>query len=82
MRNSFTIGYRNCSSQRLNGLEFVTPGDEQAVREDIGPLNIHVHGCNSIHVEYEFIGLGSGELDFKRLTAIQGRECLDNSVIP
>jgi len=69
-------------SQRLSGLEFVTPGNEMAVREDIGPFKIHVHGCNSIHVEYDFAGLGKGELEFKRLAAIQGRECLDNTATP
>lgn len=62
-------------TQRLHGLEFVTPGNEMAVREDIGPFNIRVHDCNNIHVEYDFAGLGSGELEFKRLVAIQGREC-------
>jgi choice-of-anchor B domain-containing protein len=62
-------------SQRLSGLEFVMPSNELAVREDIGPFKIHVHGCNNIHVEYDFVGLGSGELEFKRLAAIQGREC-------
>jgi hypothetical protein len=62
-------------TQRLHGLQFVTPNDELAVREDIGILKIHAHGCNSIHVEYDFDGLGSRELDFDRLIAVQGREC-------
>jgi len=69
-------------SQRLHGLEFVTPGSELAVREDIGPFKIHVHGCNNIHVEYDFVGLGSGELEFKRLVATQGRECPGGAVTP
>lgn len=69
-------------SQRLSGLELITPGSELAVREDIGPFNIHVHGCNNIHVEYDFVGLGSGELEFQRLAAVQGRECPDTTVTP
>ncbi|MEE8339306.1 MAG: hypothetical protein V3R56_04125 [Xanthomonadales bacterium] len=32
-------------TQRLDGLEFVMPGDETANREDIGTLNIAVRGC-------------------------------------
>ncbi len=62
-------------TQRLNGLEFVTPNGELAVREDIGFLKIHPHGCNSLHVEYDLIGLGSRELEFERLVSVQGREC-------
>ena len=62
-------------TQRLNGLEFITPGDETANREVIGSLNIHVQGCNEIHVSYDFEELGSRELDFQRLAAVQGREC-------
>jgi len=62
-------------TQRLGGLEFITPGDETANREVIGSLNIHVQGCNEIHVSYDFEELGSRELDFQRLAAVQGREC-------
>ena len=61
--------------QRLDGLPFVTPGGETANREEIGLLNIHVHGCNELHVQYDFGALGSRELDFERLTEVQGREC-------
>ena len=61
--------------QRLDGLPFVTPGEETANREDIGLLNIHVHGCNELHVKYDFGALGSRELHFERLTEVQGREC-------
>jgi hypothetical protein len=64
-------------TQRLDGLPFLTPGDQTAKREDIGSLQIHVHGCNELHVQYEFGELGSRELDFERLTAVQGRECLE-----
>lgn len=62
-------------TQRLEGLEFVMPSDETANRDFIGTLNIHVHGCNEIHVSYDFEELGSRELDFQRLAGIQGREC-------
>ncbi len=62
-------------TQRLFGLEFVTPGSEFAVREDIGTLKIKVHGCNNIHVEYDFVDLGSRELEFRRLAGVQGRGC-------
>jgi choice-of-anchor B domain-containing protein len=61
--------------QRLDGLPFMTPGVETANRENIGTLNIHVHGCNELHVQYDFGVLGSKELAFERLTAVQGREC-------
>jgi len=60
---------------RFDGLPFVTPGVETANQEEIGLLNIHVHGCNELHVEYDFAELGSRELDFERLAAVQGREC-------
>ena len=66
-------------TQRLDGLEFVMPGNETANREDIGTLNIHLHGCNEIEVMYDFEGLGSRELDFQRLSAVQGRECFDSN---
>lgn len=61
--------------QRLDGLPFVTRGVETANRENIGTLNIHVHGCNELHVQYDFGVLGSKELVFERLTAVEGREC-------
>ena len=64
-------------TQRLEGLEFDLPGDETAIRKDIGTLKIHVQGCNEIHVSYDFEELGSRELDFERLAAVQGRECSD-----
>ncbi len=63
-------------TQRLHGLQFVSPGTDKAVREDIGTLNIHVHGCNELHVDYDFIGLGSREMVFTRLAGVQGRACL------
>ena len=62
-------------TQRLSGLEFVLPGTEKATREDIGSLLIHAHGCNEMHVEYDFAGLGRGVLTFQRLVSVQGREC-------
>jgi choice-of-anchor B domain-containing protein len=62
-------------TQRLSGLEFVTQGDDIANRQDIGNLNVHVHNCNELHVSYDFEDLGSDELVFKRLAAVQGREC-------
>jgi hypothetical protein len=62
-------------TQRLSGLEFIIPSDDKAIREGIGTLNIHVHGCNDIHVDYGFAEPGSRELDFQRLAAVQGREC-------
>ena len=51
------------------------PSSDTADREDIGPLKIHVHGCNDIHIEYDFEGLGSQELEMQRLAGVQGREC-------
>lgn len=62
-------------TQRLSGLEFVMPGSKRASRENIGTVKIHVHGCNDIHVDYDFAGLGSRELSFQRLVSVQGREC-------
>jgi choice-of-anchor B domain-containing protein len=62
-------------TQRLDGLEFVTLGSELANRADIGTLTLHVHGCNDIHIVYDFEDLGSGELEFQRLSYVQGREC-------
>ncbi len=62
-------------TQRLDGLEFVTPGSEMANREDIGAITIHAHGCNDMHVDYDFGTLGSGELEFQRLGGVQGRGC-------
>ena len=62
-------------TQRLDGLEFIQPSGDKATREDIGSLNIHAHGCNEMHVEYDFAGLGSRELTFQRLVSVQGREC-------
>lgn len=64
-------------TQRLSGLDFVTPGNGTAVREDIGTLSIHVHGCDELHVAYDFAGLGSAELDFHRLAGVEGRDCTD-----
>ena len=64
-------------TQRLHGLEFVLPGSDMAVRDDIGTLKIHLHGCNDLHVEYDFDTLGERELDFQRLTGVQGRECFE-----
>ena len=64
-------------TQKLSGLEFLTTGTDSANREDIGTVKIHVHSCNDIHVEYNFAGLGSDELDFQQLAAVQGRECTD-----
>ena len=62
-------------TQRLDGLEFVTPGSETANRENIGAITIHVHSCNEMHVEYDFGTLGSSELEFQRLGGVQGRGC-------
>ncbi|MFT5138527.1 MAG: choice-of-anchor B domain-containing protein [Lysobacterales bacterium] len=64
-------------SQRLSGLGFVTPDNSTAIRENIGNLTIHVHGCNELHVEYDFVSLGSQELDFTRLAGVQGRVCTE-----
>ncbi len=62
-------------TQRLFGLEFLMPGSETAIRENIGTLSLKVRGCNDIHVAYDFIDLGSDELDFQRLAGVQGRAC-------
>jgi choice-of-anchor B domain-containing protein len=62
-------------AQRLQGLEFITPGEDMAGREDIGTLTLHAHGCRELHLMYEFEGLGSGELDMHPLASVQGREC-------
>ena len=64
-------------SQRLSGLSFVNPNNSTAIRQDIGNLDIHVHGCNSMHVNYDFGSLGSQELVFHRLAGVQGRDCTD-----
>jgi len=60
---------------RLDVLPFVTPGDDTANREEIGLLTLHAHGCNELHVEYDFAELGSRELNFERAASVQGREC-------
>jgi len=62
---------------RLSGLEFPTISPDRAERVDIGPLKVHVHGCDDIHVSYDFVDLGSQELEFHRLAAVQGRDCLE-----
>jgi len=59
----------------FDGMEFLAPNGDSANRSEIGTLNIHVHGCNDIHVEYAFGSLGSSELDMQKLAGIQGREC-------
>ncbi|MDX1379504.1 MAG: choice-of-anchor B family protein [Xanthomonadales bacterium] len=65
-------------AQRLRGLDFLQPGENLlAEREDIGTLTIHPHGCNHLHVHYDFDGLGEGELDMHRLVSVEGRECPD-----
>jgi len=64
-------------TQRLSGLDFVTPGSGTALREDVGFLNVHVDGCSELHVDYDFAGLGSRELVFTRLAGVQGRGCPD-----
>ncbi len=61
--------------QRLDGLQFVEPGEQTAGRENVGPLKIHVHSCTELHVDYDFGTLGSRELVFKRLGGVEGREC-------
>ena len=62
-------------AQKLSGLGFLTPSAELAQSEDIGDITIHVHGCNEIHVDYDFGSLGSQELEFFRLVGVEGREC-------
>ena len=62
--------------QRLEGLQFVEPGEQTASRENIGPLIIHVHSCTELHINYDFGTLGSRELVFNRLAGVEGRECL------
>jgi choice-of-anchor B domain-containing protein len=64
-------------TQRLDGLPFLTPGEETANRQDIGEVHIHVHGCDELHVQYDWGDLGSGEFDFDRLASVQGRECTE-----
>ena len=61
--------------QRLNGLEFVMPSNATATRVDIGSLKIRKHGCDAIHVDYDFGELGSQSLHFERLVSVQGRGC-------
>jgi hypothetical protein len=65
------------ASQRLFGLDFVSAAELTATRVDIGNLTIHVHNCNEIHVDFDFEGLGSQELEFTRLAGVQGRSCVD-----
>ena len=63
-------------TQRLEGLAFLEPGNDTATRIDVGTLRLHAHGCNLLHLEYDFgTELGSGQLDMERLAGIQGREC-------
>ncbi|NNL95312.1 MAG: choice-of-anchor B family protein [Xanthomonadales bacterium] len=64
-------------TQRLSGLEFLAQTDAEATRLDIGAVNIHVHSCNELHVDYDFEGLGADELTFTRLAGVQGRACSD-----
>ena len=62
-------------TERLSGLDFLTISPDTAERVDIGPLTLHVHGCDDIHISYDFVGLGSQELDFHRLVAGPDGEC-------
>ena len=64
-------------TQRLEGLELLSPSDANATRIDIGTLNLHKHDCNAIHVYYDFGELGSGDYHMTRLAGVQGRECHD-----
>jgi choice-of-anchor B domain-containing protein len=68
-------------TQRLEGLELLTPGDAQATRFDIGSTTIHKHDCQTIHVNYEWGELGSGELEMTRLAGIEGRQCADDGTL-
>lgn len=63
-------------TQRLQGLDFLEPGGETAERVDVGTLHLHAHGCNLLHLEYDFgPDLGAGELDMHRLLSVQGHAC-------
>jgi choice-of-anchor B domain-containing protein len=62
---------------RLSGLEFLTISPDLADRVGIGSLDVHVHGCDELHVTYDFGDLGSQELELHRLAAVQGRECAE-----
>jgi choice-of-anchor B domain-containing protein len=68
-------------TQRLSGLQFVNPSTDTAVRTDIGTLNIHVHACDELHVDYDFGEMGSRELEFTRLAGVQGRGCASAATI-
>jgi choice-of-anchor B domain-containing protein len=65
-------------TQRLEGLELLIPSDAQATRIDIGTTTIHRHDCNTIHVNYEWGGLGSGELEMTRFASVEGRQCAED----
>ena len=65
-------------TQRLEGLEFLTPSDARATRIDIGTLNVHRHHCQAVHVTWDFGALGTGDLHMTRLGGIEGRECRAN----
>jgi len=62
-------------TQRLQGLQFVTPSSERATRETVGTLSVHLRGCNEMDVSYDFGALGSRELVFHQLAGVQGRVC-------
>ena len=62
-------------TQSLAGLQFLSPGADHAMRTDVGTLNIHVHGCDELHLDYDFGALGEGELDMSKLIAVEGRDC-------
>jgi choice-of-anchor B domain-containing protein len=67
-------------TQRLEGLGFLEPSDARATRFDIGTTQIHRHDCEEIHVTWDWGELGSGEVDMKRIAAVEGRACADNGV--
>jgi hypothetical protein len=62
-------------TQSLAGLEFLVPGEDRAERTDLGNLTIHVHGCDDLHLEYDFGDLGNGELEMHKQIAVEGRDC-------
>lgn len=62
--------------QRLEGLDFLSPGVDRAERTDIGTVKFHAHSCAELHVTYNLgEALGSGEMNMSSILGVEGREC-------
>lgn len=64
----------------LDGLEFLTPTSGLANRNVAGTVEVTVHTCDAIRVQYDLGAMGSGDIEMTRLLGIEGRSCTGQSV--